>query len=50
MQPYFDPTRKKTSKKIWKMNSTKTKTNGRHLNKKMEMEDDLIFVVVEKVE
>ena len=41
MQPNFDPTRKMTSKKIWKTNSKKIKKMEDNLKKNKKMEDDL---------
>ena len=47
MQPYFDPTRKRTSKIKWKTTSKKMTKNEDDLNKKSKMkttsknEDDL---------
>jgi hypothetical protein len=42
MQPYFDPTRKTTSKKM-EDDLNKNKKMEDNLNKKMKMEDNLIF-------
>ena len=41
MQPYFDPTRKTTSKKKWKTTSKKIKKNEDDLKKKSKNEDNL---------
>ena len=42
MQPYLDPTRKKT-KKNWKTTSKKNGKKWKTTSKKMKMEDDLNF-------
>ena len=41
MQPYFDPTRKTTSKKKWKTTSKKIKKMEDDLKKNKKMEDNL---------
>ena len=41
MQPYFDPTRKTTSKKIWKTTSKKKEEKKEDDLKKIKMEDNL---------
>jgi hypothetical protein len=41
MQPYFDPSRKTTSKKMEDV----LKKNGRQTQEKLKMEDDLNFIL-----